>query len=189
MKVIISAVLSVLLSACAYSPQQINISPVIDLVSESYGAGRPVNISVEDARENKTLGSRGGIYEETSLITLKNSLTEAIASVTRAKLATQGFNVNSNDPDAAAVKIKIEKLSYDLPKDSIGKKVMLESILSVEASLGGENYTGRYKTNSERQTVITPTMGRNEEMINTLLSDTLVRLFSDPKLKAFLSNI
>lgn len=189
MKLFISTVLSVLLSACAYSPQQIIIDPAIDLKSENYGAGRPVNVSVEDVRENKVLGSRGGIYEKTSLITIKNNLTEAIAGAARAKLATQGFNVNSDDQNAAAVKIKIEKLSYDLPKDSMMKKVSLESILSVEASMGGESYTGRYKTNSERQTVITPTMGRNQEMVNTLLSDTLVRLFSDPKLKAFLSNI
>lgn len=189
MKLIIPALLSVLLSACAFSPQQITIKPDFDVISESYGAGRPLSISVEDARENKILGSRGGIYEETSLITLKNSLTDAIAGAARAKLATQGFNVNSNDPDAAAVKIKIEKLSYDLPKDAVGRKVLLESVLSVEASLGGESYTGRYKTNSERHTLVSPTMGRNEEMINTLLSDTLVRLFSDPKLKAFLNNI
>ncbi|MEE8056249.1 MAG: YajG family lipoprotein [Pseudomonadales bacterium] len=180
------------LVACAYSPQQITINPVIDTAAEDYGDGRAVTVSVEDNRATKALGSRGGIYKETSLITTSNSITDAIARAAEAKLVTQGFNINSAAAavnNSASLKIIIDELSYDLPEQSVGKKVVLKAVLKVEIAAGDETYTGHYRTNSERQTVITPSMAKNEEMINTLLSDTLLRLFSDPKLKAFLSNI
>ena len=188
MKKIILLLSSLLVVACAHSPQQITINPIIDTAAEHYGQGRSVSVSVEDARENKVLGSRGGVYKDTSVITLANDLDVAIARAAEARLAVQGFNINS--PEAAAdMKIIIEKLTYDTPEQTVGKTVQLEAILKVEVTAGNESYSGRYKTNSERQTVLTPSMSTNEEMINTLLSDTLARLFADPKLKVFLSNI
>ena len=71
-------VLIAFLAGCAYSPQQITVNPVINTETESYGAGRGLTVSVEDARSNKELGSRGGAYKDTSLITIDNSLEEAI---------------------------------------------------------------------------------------------------------------
>jgi uncharacterized lipoprotein len=178
-----------LLTACAYSPQQITINPSVAVDTQAYGNGRGVSVSVIDARSTQVIGSRGGAYKNTSLITITNSITEAIAKAAQASLVTQGFNVNSSDAEVASLKISIEKLSYELPEQSVGKKVLLTAVLSLEASSGGKTYTGRYRTNSEKQTVVTPTMASNEKMINTLLSDTLERLFTDPKLKTFLSNI
>ena len=189
MKVIVQALVMLSLAACAYSPQQITINPVINTAAENYGNGRAVNVSVEDGREVKVLGSRGGIYKDTSVITIANSMTDAIASAARAKLAVQGFNTNSGLAEAAQVKIIVDQLSYDVPEQSVGKKVKLSAVLKLDVSAGGQSYQGRYKSDSERQTVVTPRMAQNEEMINTLISDTLARLFSDPKLKAFLSNI
>ena len=180
---------SLLVAACAYSPQQITVNPLINTAAENYGNGRVVKVVVEDGRANKALGSRGGIYKDTSLITISNSLTDAIARAAQANLAVQGFTVNSADENAALIKIIVDELSYDVPEQSVGKKVLLGAVLKLEVSAGGESYSGKYKTNSERQTVVTPTMGRNEEMINTLLSDTLQRVFSDAKLKAFLRKI
>jgi len=175
--------------SCAYSPQQLAINPVIGGISENYGNSRAVSIVVEDRREKKEVGTRGGVYENTSVISLANNLDAAIATAATAKLATEGFVVNSLEKDTAIVKIIIESLSYDIPKELVTKKVMLEALLTVEASYAGETYHGRYKTQETKQTVITPTMKQNEQMINDLLSTTLQRLFSDPKLKSFLRNI
>lgn len=186
---IISLVSMLVLTACAYSPQQITINPIIDTVSESYGNGRAIVVSVKDNREVKALGSRGGIYKDTSLITVANNMTEAIAKAAQAKLATQGFNTNSTDSEAANLTISVEELSYDLPEQSLGKKIQLKAVLKVVAVAGSETYTGQYRSNSERMAAFTPGMKKNEAMINSLLSETLERLFSDAKLKAFLSNI
>ncbi len=189
MKNIIILIAVSLLVACAYSPQQITINPDVDTSAEDYGRGRPVHVVVEDGRAVKELGSRGGVYKETSLITIGNSIVEAITGAAEARLAVQGFNTNSIDADTATVKIIIDTLSYDTLEQSVGKKVKLNAILKLEMTAGNEIYTGQYKSSTERQTVVTPSMERNEEMVNAILSSTLNRLFSDPKMKAFLSNI
>ncbi|ARN73539.1 YajG family lipoprotein [Oceanicoccus sagamiensis] len=178
-----------LLAGCAYSPQQITVSPVISTDTESYGAGRALTVSVEDARSHKELGSRGGAYKDTSLITIGNDLEEAVKRVAKAELAVQGFNVNTAAADTPNVTIIINTLKYDMPKQTVGKTIHLATELQVVATAGKETYTGNYKTNSSRETAMTPSMAQNEEMVNDMLSKTLVRLFSDPELKAFLSNI
>ena len=176
--------------ACAYSPQQITINPVVDTSGERYGNGRAVSVAVEDRRENKVVGSRGGVYKDTSLITIANDISAAIVRASEAKLATQGFNINaSQDQASAQVKVVIEELEYDVLEQSVTKKLALKAVMLVEASSQGHTYNGRYETKTNRQSVVTPSSTRNEQMINTLLSDTLARLFADPKLKAFLSNI
>ncbi len=189
MKKLLTLITVSLLAACAYSPQQITINPDVDTTAEDYGRGRPVHVVVEDGRAVKALGSRGGVYKDTSLITIGNSMTEAIAGAAEARLAVQGFNTNSISGDTTTIKIIIDSLNYDTPVQSVGKKVKLDALLKLEVTAGNEIYTGQYKSSSERQTVVTPSMARNEEMVNAILSSTLNRLFSDPKLKAFLSNI
>lgn len=181
--------LSLALMSCAYSPQQLSINPVVGGYNESYGNNRPVTVVVDDRRQNKDVGSRGGVYDNTSVISLANNLDSAVAVAAVGKLAAEGFMVNSLQKDTAVLKIIIDRLNYDIAKDFGAKKVKLEALLRVEASYAGESYRGEYKTEETKQTVITPTMKQNEKMINGLLSATLQRLFSDPKLKAFLSNI
>jgi len=182
-------VLLSLLEACAYSPQQLTLNPTIGGFDEPYGNSRAVAIVVEDQRSEKTLGTRGGVYEQTSVITLANSLEQSVGRAATAKFATQGFVVNSLAGQPATIKIIIDKLSYDVPVDNMVKKVLLAASLRVQASSGGATYTGQYHTESEHPTVVTPSMKKNEKIVNELLSATLRRLFEDPKLKAFLSNI
>lgn len=189
MKKIILSVGLLFLAACAYSPQQITISPKVDTSAESYGNGRVITVSAEDGRANKALGTRGGIYKDTSVITIANDIALAVARATEARLAIEGFNVHSDYADVPHLRITIDKLTYDTPEQSFGKKVVLSAGIKVVGTSGGETFTGQYTSNSERQTVVTPTMANNQEMINTLLSDTLERMFADPKLKAFLGNI
>ena len=184
---IMPLVVALLVSACAYSPQQLTVSPTIETADEAYGNGRSLALTVEDARSTKTLGSRGGAYKETSLISIQNNLAEAIAGAARAKLAVQGFNVNSDS--AAQLNIIIDQLDYQTPKQSLGKKVLLETVMRVEAKAGGETFTGRYNTQTEKQLVITPDIEKNTALVNEVLSTTLERLFADEKLKAFLRNL
>ena len=179
----------VLLSACAYSPQQITIEPRIDTGGDAYGNGRAIAVSAEDAREQKVLGTRGGVYKDTSTITVANDMVQAIARAAQAKLATLGFNVNSDQP-SASMNVVVEQLSYDVPdKGGLGKTIDLKCALRVDVKAGSESYSGHYRTSAQQEALMTPSMASNQQMINKLLSDTLARAFTDPKMKAFLSNI
>lgn len=188
MKKIILSLFVLIISACAYSPQQVTIKPDIAMEGEQYGNGRSVLVSATDERANKTLGSRGGVYEETSVITLGNDITQAIVNATKAKLATQGFNVNAQASDAD-MNVVVEELVYDIEDKGVIKNVTLRCLVRVDIKAGSENFSGRYKTGSGQEVAFYPNMQKNEELINKVISDTLARALSDAKLKAFLSNI
>lgn len=189
MRVFFSLSVCLCVAACAYSPQQITVDPIIASAGERYGNGRPVSVVVEDRRENKVLGTRGGAYPETSTITIGNSLTGAIARSAEATLAAQGFSVNSSVEPQFEMKILVDELVYDKAEGSMTGEVNLKSVLSVELSAGGETYTGRYQTSSQRQLIVVASENKNTQLINEILSQTLQRLFADPKVKAFISNI
>ena len=65
----------------------------------------------------------------------------------------------------------------------------MEAVLALEVSHQGASYGGRYKTSAEHVLATTPDQAKSEELVNALLSQTLERLFADPQLQAFLSNL
>ena len=178
-----------LLAACAYSPQQLQVSPSISAEQQRYGKGQSIEVTVEDRRESKVLGSRGGVYPKTSLITLADNFTEVLVNAGKATLAAQGFNVNPQQVGDAQFKIVVDALDYQMPERRLGSEVHLVAVLRAEITSGGESYSARYQTRSEQLMAWTANTARNEAMVNALVSNTLERLFGDEKLRAFLSNI
>jgi uncharacterized lipoprotein len=178
----------VLLSACAHSPQQLMIQPEVEIVGERYAQGQAVTVEVIDQRENKVLGNLGGAYPESSVITLADGMESAMVRAVEAHLAAQGFNTQVQQENGALFKLYVESLSYDLPQWWVGKTVKLQAVLKVEVKFGNETYTGRYQTQAEHLLPVTPSQNKNEKLVNAVLTQTLSRVFSDQKLRAFMSN-
>lgn len=176
------------MAACAYSPQQVMIQPELDVADDVYGQGRIVAVQAEDQRSNKAIGSRGGAYPDTSLITPANDISEAMVKATKAGLRQQGFSVDSNQPPVATFKVIVDTLNYENDKDTVTAKVNLMAVLRVEINVAEKTHSGVYKSAISQQLVIKPTAGTNEKLINKVLSQTLQRALADPKVKAFLSN-
>lgn len=189
MKKILVLMLSLLVMACAHSPQQVTVAPVLSMEGEAYGNNRPVNVVVDDRRESKAIGSRGGVYSETSVITVQNDLSQALLSAAKGKLAVQGFNVNSGNTEATSLTVVLEDISYEPINTSIGNNVEVQVVMAAELASQGETFTGRYKSKTQRQSVMAPDEEDNSKMLSELISQTMDRMFADPKVKAFLSNI
>ncbi|MGK0441533.1 MAG: putative lipoprotein [Pseudohongiellaceae bacterium] len=180
--------LTLLVFGCAYSPQQIIITPSISATDEVYGQNRIINVLFEDQRSNKVIGSRGGAYPDTSIITPSNDINAAMIKATKQGLRQQGFVIDEQQTPAATMKIILNTLSYEQDEESITSKVNLTTVLLLEVVVADKTYRGRYKSASSHQLVVNPSAEKNELLINTALSETLQRSLSDPKVKAFLSN-
>lgn len=187
---VVAAVVVVLAAGCAYSPQQLIIQPPLTVGGEAFGNGRPVLVSASDQRENRVLGTLGGMYGSSSTIVIANDLETAMTRATNGLLAAQGFVVNSTDPSAVQLTVVVEDIRYeDMSADKLGKDVKMTAVLRAEAVKGGENFSGRYQTNSQYRSVTTPDQKDNEKRVNDLLAKTLVRMFEDGKLRQFLTGI
>lgn len=176
-----------LLTACALSPQRIYVAPTLVMTGEITGNGRPIIVSSSDQRPSKVLGTLGGPYGDSATLTIGNNLEQALTQAANAMLAAQGYVVNSPDPSALQLNIVVEKLSYDKLDAPIGNAAKLTATLRAEVTKGGETFTGRYTTENERRSASRPDAKANEKYVNELLSETLKRMFSDNRLREFVT--
>lgn len=186
LKLLFLSMLALLLTACALSPQQVTIAPTLEPNKSNIGEGRTLSVEVVDARESDTIGSRGGMYKSTSLITPANDMPAAIREAAVRQFRDMGYVVQAAPGASADIRLFVDTLSYSDPETSaVGFDVALESVLRVEAHQNGDTYTGRYQVKTTKTYATVPGRQRNEEMVNEVLSAALQRLFNDPKLLAF----
>ena len=179
-------VMATLLSACAQSPQRIVVAPTLTMTGDMTGNGRAIIVSASDQRDNKVLGSLGGVYGDTATLTIGNSLEQALTQAANGLLAAQGYVVNSPDPGALQLTIVAEKITYQKLEQPVGSAVKLTATLRADVTKGGEIFTGRYTSESEHRGAVRPNREDNEEYVNALLSETLKRMFGDNRLREFL---
>ena len=183
---LVLAALAVLMTACAQSPQRLYVQPTLSISGDAVGNGRPVIVSASDQRQSKTLGSLGGVYGSTATITIGNDIEQALTRAANGLLASQGYVVNSPDANALQLNIVIESLVYQPIEQPVGNAVKLTVVLRADVAKQGDTFSGRYQSESERRSVGRPDAEDNEQYVNELLSDTLVRMFSDNRLRDFL---
>ncbi|MBU0538628.1 MAG: YajG family lipoprotein [Gammaproteobacteria bacterium] len=183
--IVLSAAL--LITACAQSPQAIQIAPEFAAPSEASGNNNPVHVRVSDKRANKVLGSRGGTYRETSVITLKNDLSLPVEKSLSSYMAAMGYDVDSLNPNTTDLHVIFTSLVYDHPKvDGVGYDMDMLATVEVEARRGKEHYEGRYRVKRNQKFFNAPSNANNTKLVNDLVAEVLSSMFTDPKLVAFL---
>ncbi len=185
-RLLFAIILSVgLLSGCALSPQTIHINPQAQATGPAYGQGRQISVQVEDKRASQILGTRGGVYDDTSTISINNDLAAAVQSTALDALQQLGFNGKSSAQPAQML-ISIETLTYTTRQKSLMHIVDLETVLKVTTIIAGSVHEGSYQTQGQQEFSHPPEASKNASMINKLLSDTIDRAFSDPNLARFM---
>ena len=179
----------VVLSGCAKSPQQIAIQPNITAVDVLAGQGERIQVQANDNRPSQELGSRGGTYAKTSVISTKGDVEKALADQIAAKLLASGYQVVTENSDILW-QVKLEKLTYQFKKiGNVKKEVALETEFSAEIKQGNRTFRNRYRANRQWEVVNQPSDARNEEMVNLVISDGLGAMLKDPAIVEFLGQV
>jgi uncharacterized lipoprotein len=177
--------LSLLMGGCAVSPQSIVLHPQATLTGPIYGQGRELTIKIEDRRSSSVLGTRGGIYENSSVITISNDITAALLLAARTSAAQLGFDGSSSSAPAHLTLI-LEELSYDTQTSNLINTVSIDANITLVTTVGGSSHTGHYRTQRSHQFPRLPDAQKNQEIISEALSTSLERGFSDISLANFL---
>ncbi|MGI0117140.1 YajG family lipoprotein [Zooshikella sp. RANM57] len=190
MKKMISAVclgLSILLTmtGCVLSPQQIDVNPTITLPTRVPVVQRTVTVNVQDSRPTKVLGTRGGLYDKTSTITIHNDLTRAIKHAVEQGLLQMEMQVDNQNP-SVKFNVYIEEMNYDTPDSNYVTQVNVSATVKAVVEIGFKRYTGRYQSSAKHRVVKAPSDVKNQEIINDLLNDGLSRMFNDQSLIRFM---
>lgn len=193
---------SVFLGGCAKSPQQVVIAPTISVESGELLPGKKTNnkiaLTVYDERPSSVMGSRGGVYGETSLVSTGEDFTRNIRAAAEQALQEMGLTVSSSEsasePSNSTSKtvpqfqLYIDRFSYDV-LDSYFQDIEIKAAAHVVVTRGGQRFTGRYNSDLNQRLMTAPSNDKNDEMVNQVLDDVLARVFNDDALKVFLKEI
>ena len=174
--------LLVLLTGCALSPQTILIDPEVKIPSGNYQQlQKTIQIQVNDARQDRVIGTRGGIYKDTSEITAAPGMTESVQNSLASAFRVLGYNVIGADANAT-IAVDITDLTYAASGETTIRSVETSATLKATCRNGDHTVTNEYRITDKTEVLKAPSTGENQDMINGTLSSTLQKLVSDPTL-------
>lgn len=174
------------LGGCALSPQVVTIDPSLqEQAAASRAAGQPLDLRVVDARPAEDIGTRGGVYRESSRIQPANDIADAVRRCAVEGLAKRGYAIGTEATDRS-VRLSVEQLSYDVSEGRIATAADITVAIRAHAERGADRYETVYRSAMNRKFPVPPTAEQNAEWINEVLGETLQRFLDDAKLHAFL---
>lgn len=180
--VAILAAVILTLSGCAKSPQQVRLNPEVNV--DSYISNQPtVYLTITDKRPSKSLGTRGGVYRDTNNITLSKDLASTLRPVATAALNEMGVIVDDPSPRPIKLELIVETLEYKVNENqTLPIEVSLKTRISAVVDSNGKQQTTQYQSSKLHKFFTAPNTEDNSKIINDIVSETLTRLFNDPKL-------
>ncbi|MDI2591929.1 YajG family lipoprotein [Pseudomonas sp. N3-W] len=175
-------VTSLTLVGCANSPQQLSPEPKLTTQLAAVGHGQQVVVRVVDGRPSPTLGTRGGLYPETSAITVQGAqILPKLQAQAEAAVRLLGFTPVSNGMNAPQLTVTLSELQYQSPKDSVYvTEATIGATFRSDVQNGNRRYSGRYGASQNQRFGMAPNQETNTKLVSDVLSDALTRVFKDP---------
>ncbi|MHC6227341.1 YajG family lipoprotein [Pseudomonas sp. X10] len=176
------AVASLSLVGCAHSPQQLSPQPKLTAQLAPVGHGQPVVVKVVDGRSSQALGTRGGLYPETSTITVSgNDILPKLQAQAEAAVRLLGFTPTANANNAPQLTVTLAELKYQSPKEGLYvTEATIGATFRADVSNATRRYSGRYGASLDQRFGMAPNQETNTKLVGDVLSDALTRLFKDP---------
>ncbi|BCE02038.1 YajG family lipoprotein [Marinicellulosiphila megalodicopiae] len=172
--------------SCAVEPLRLN-QPIGVPVAQNKVNGFDVRVSIEDVRGTQQLGSRGGVYSETSMITTDNALVDQIGDNFIQAMKNQGYQLVPKAP--ANMQVKLESLTYDVNEVNTTTK---DSDVKVEMSFYIEHEKGymqkNFKVTVSQTTVLLPTQKSIESMVSDALIKVMQKGLDDKEIQSFIAS-
>ncbi len=182
-------VLGMSLAGCAHSPQQLDPNPKLNGTINPVGQGQPVVVRVLDARPSPTLGTRGGLYPETSAVIVPSAkVIPKLQAQTEAAVRLLGFTPSPNAYNAPQLTLTLAELKYQSPKEGLYvTEANIGATLKIEVQNAGKRYNGRYGASLNQRFGMAPNEQTNTKLVSDVLSDALTRVFRDDNIGRLLA--
>jgi uncharacterized lipoprotein len=174
------AVTSLTLVGCAHSPQQLSPQPKLNAQLAPVGRGQPVVVRVVDGRPGPTLGTRGGMYPETSAVSVAGAdIVPKLQAQAEAAVRLLGFTPSSGG-GGPQLTITLADLKYQSPKEGLYvTEATISTTFRADVQNNGRSYGGRYAASLDQRFGMAPNQETNTRLVSDVLSDALTRLFQD----------
>ncbi|TBU97370.1 YajG family lipoprotein [Stutzerimonas kirkiae] len=172
------------LAGCAHSPQQLDPQPKLNESIAAVGQGQPVVVRVVDGRPSPNLGTRGGLYPETSAIVVPAAkVLPRLQEQVEAAVRLLGFTPTPNAYNAPQLTLTLAELKYQSPKEGLYvTEADISATYRVEVQNAGRSYSGRYGASLNQRFGMAPNEQTNTRLISEVMSDALTRVFRDQRI-------
>ncbi|NWA01273.1 YajG family lipoprotein [Pseudomonas gingeri] len=177
-------VTSLTLVGCANSPQQLSPQPKLTTQLAPVGHGQQVVVRVVDGRRSPVLGTRGGLYPETSAITVQGAdVVPKLQAQAEAAVRLLGYTPTPNAVNAPTLTVTLSDLTYQSPKDSTYvTEATIGANFRSDVTNANQRYSGQYGASLNQRFGMAPNEETNTKLISDVLSDALTRVFKDPSI-------
>lgn len=177
------------LSGCGLSPQHLKPEPRFTGQVAAVGQGQPVTVQVSDARTSQVIGARGGLYSQSSTITVsERSFLPRLQAETDAVVRMMGFTPMPSGADNPQLSLKLTELSYQaVENNALSKEARLNAVYMLEVKNGTRRYNGRYAATITQGYAAAPNEQTNNKWVSSVLSEGLQRVFKDPAIGQLLA--
>ena len=187
----LTAVSIVALSGCALSPQQLSPTPKLNGSLTAVGQGQPVVVKVVDGRSSPVLGTRGGLYADTSNIVVPaENVLPKLQAQSEAAVRLLGFTPSQAGGNIPQLTVVLAETKYQSPKESnyVTSADISATLRAELRSPSGRQYTGRYGASLNQRFGMAPNVETNTKLVSDVLSDALTRMFRDPTIGEMLQS-
>ncbi len=183
------AVTSLALVGCAHSPQQLRPQPTLNAPLTAVGQGQPVVVRVADGRPSPVLGTRGGLYPDTSAISVSGQdVLPKLQAQAEAAVRLLGFTPTAGAYNAPQLTLTLAELKYQSPKEGLYvTEADIAATMRIEVQNANRRYSGRYGASLNQRFGMAPNQATNTKLISDVLSDALTRAFKDPAVAQMLA--
>ena len=184
------AAASLTLVGCAHSPQHLSLQPMVTAQLNPIGQGQPVVVRVVDGRSSPVLGTRGGLYPETSAISVAGQdIVPKLQGQAEAAVRLLGFTPTPNAYNAPHLTLTLTDMKYQSPKDgSYVTEANISASIRADVQNSVRRYSGRYAATLNQRFGMAPNQQTNTKLVSDVLSDALTRVFKDPTIGQLLNN-
>ena len=182
------ALLAALLAGCAHSPQQLAVKPTVTTPLGQVARQQPVVVTVQDSRSSPVLGTRGGLYPDTSNLTIHPQAIDHVRQQVEQALGKLGFQVvPQGTPNANSLVVSLAELSYVSPKEGVYvTQADISAAFTAEVRSMNQRYNGRYSASAQHRFGYAPNQATNTRLVTEVMSDALSRIFRDPEITRIL---
>ena len=136
-------------------------------------------VRVADGRSSPVLGTRGGLYADTSNITVQGQdILPRLQTEAEAAVRLLGFTPSPNAFNAPQLTLTLADLKYQSPKEGVYvTKADISATFRVDVQNASRRYSGRYSASLAQQFGTAPNQETNTKLVSGVLSDALTRAF------------
>lgn len=166
-------------SGCAWTAQQVNLRPVVNVSRVDLGQGRPVRVEVEDERPANALGTK--VVVGGGEITPVQQPADVVSTALVQGMTDLGFKpFREGQSDAPTMRVELRAIDYKVTQGfwagGLTVDVAMKAICIVERQrLHEKLHRGHY----EDAIQVVQSQSQNETYINTALSEAINQVLGD----------